>query len=87
VPYRPQSRVQLVDQRDPRGDVHVHDFGVAHAVEVLDQGAEAVAVGDDSDLAAANDLGRNRGAPVRQESRDGVFEALVSGSSDSARPA
>jgi len=33
-------------------------------------------VGDDSDLAAANDLGRNRGAPVRQESRDSVLEAL-----------
>ncbi len=33
-------------------------------------------MGDDGDLAAPKDLGRNRGAPVRQESRDGVFEAL-----------
>ena len=56
------------------GDVLVGD-----AVEVLDQGAQAVAVrGDEHDLAVA-EVGHDLGLPVGQEPCDDVLEALGAG--------
>ncbi len=39
--------VELINQRYPRRDVHVHDFRVGKIVQVLDQGPQGVAVRDD----------------------------------------
>src|SRR5262249_4438804 len=52
------------------------DGGVADGVEIFHQGAQAVAVGDDDDLAAGAHGRRDGVVPVREESRDRILEAF-----------
>src|SRR6478672_2278099 len=55
---------ELVDQRLAGGDVEAGDVLVADAVEVLDDRAEAVAVGGEQDGAAGVEVGQHVGLPV-----------------------
>ena len=48
--------VKLIDQGDGRGDVELGDVLLRDAIEVHDEGAEAVAVGGDQQLLPALDL-------------------------------
>ena len=48
-------------------------------VEVLDERAQAVAVGGDQDGPAGLEVGHDLGLPVGQEARDDVLEALGAG--------
>jgi hypothetical protein len=72
---RLQVRVQFVDQRDAVGDVQADDVGVADAVEVLHQRADAVAVRGDHEALAAGWPARAL-VPARQHARHGVLQAL-----------
>src|SRR5262245_45291454 len=49
---RAQVAVELVDERNAGRDVELDDRVLGHAVEVLDQGAQAVAVGRDQHAAS-----------------------------------
>ena len=68
--------VEFVGQRDARRDVEARDVGVGDAVEVLDQGAQAVAVGGDQDRAAGQEVGDDAVEPVREHADDDVLQAL-----------
>ncbi len=72
----PQGVVEAVDQRHPGRDVEPGDVGVADAVEVLDDGPEAVAVGGQEHRLAGLQVGHHVGGPVGQHPRDDVLEAL-----------
>src|SRR5690606_34318155 len=68
--------VEVVVQGDARRDVQARDVGVRDAVQVLDQGAQAVAVGGDEDRAAGEEVRDDVVEPVRQHADDDVLEAL-----------
>mmetsp|Transcript_62039 Transcript_62039/g.146951 ORF Transcript_62039/g.146951 Transcript_62039/m.146951 type:complete len:261 (+) Transcript_62039:2422-3204(+) len=68
--------VELVDQRDAVGDVDPDDGVVGDAVEVLDQGPDAVAVGRDQHALAALDGWGNGLVPERQHAGDRVLQAF-----------
>ncbi len=72
----PQPRVELVDEGNSRGDVQTDDVLIAHCVQILDEGAQAVPVRRDDDPSALADLGRDGLAPVGEKSRDGVLQGL-----------
>src|ERR1700722_2581578 len=63
---RAEGRVQLVDQRDAGRDVELRDLRVPDAVQILDQGAQRVAVRDDQHRLAAGQGRDDRVLPVRQ---------------------
>ncbi len=71
--------VQFVDQGRAGGDVQPEDGFFAHLVQVLDQGAQAVAVGRDEHPLARPDLGGHLGVPVGQDPGHGVGQALGQG--------
>ena len=73
---RLQLFVEFVDQGNAVGDVQADDLAVGDAVEVLDQGADRIAVRRDHQAAAAADGRRHRLVPERQHARDGVLEAF-----------
>ena len=74
-----ELRIKLVNQGYARGNVQTDDFLIRDVVEVLDQGAKAVAMGGDDDLLALLDRGNDRLVPVREEPRDRVLEAFGQG--------
>ena len=59
--------VELVDERDPRGDVDAGDVRVGDVVQMLDDGAQRIPVGGDQNRLAGLDLRDDRGLPVRQQ--------------------
>ena len=71
--------VELVDERDAGGDVEGGDVGVGDLVEVLDDGAQRVAVRGDQDRLAGLDLGDDGALPVGQQAGEDVLEALGGG--------
>ena len=73
---RLQRRIELVDEGNAVRDVEADDLLVADAVQVLDEGAHAVAVRRDEQPLAARDGRRELLVPERQDARDGVLEAL-----------
>jgi len=77
--HRPEVFVEFVDERDAGGDVEFGDRVVADAVEVLDEGAEAVAMGADEDAAAGAEVGDDGVVPVGEHAGDDVLEALGRG--------
>ena len=58
APLVPQPIIQLVDQRDARGDVQLWDVLVGKLVQVLDPAAQAVAVGAEEDPLLRGIVGR-----------------------------
>src|SRR5580658_2042016 len=72
----PEGIVELVEQRDAGRDVQLRDRRVADPVQVLDQGAQGVAVGDDYYGLVAVQLGHDRVVPVREHAGHDVLEAL-----------
>ena len=79
VADRAQVIIQFVDQRLARGNVQVDDVVVRHIVQVLDQRAQAVAVGGDQHVAAGPDRRGDGLVPERQHARHGVLQALGGG--------
>src|SRR5579863_7489367 len=75
----PECVVELVDQRDAGRDVQLGDRGVADAVQVLDQGAQRVAVRCYEHVLAAVQLRDHRVVPVREHAGHDVLEALGPG--------
>jgi uncharacterized protein DUF4139 len=75
----PQVVVELVEQRDARRDVEADDLAVADLVKVLDERAQAVAVGGDEHALAAAQGGGDLALPVGQEAPHRVFQALGEG--------
>ena len=73
---RAQVVVEVVAQRHAGGDVQPDHLLVPHAVEVLHQGAQAVAVGGDQDRPAEPQVRHDRVVPVGQHPDDDVLEAL-----------
>ena len=87
VPDRLEPRIELVHQRNAVRNVQADDIGVAHAVEVFDERADAVAVGrDQQPLAAEQHRGEGR-IPKRQHAVDGSFRHSVAGICSAERPA
>jgi hypothetical protein len=68
--------VQFVDQRDAGGDVQACDGFVADAVEVLDQGAQRVAVRGDQDRLAGLEIFLDVRLPVGQEPHQDILQAF-----------
>jgi hypothetical protein len=79
VTDRLQLIVQLVDERDPRRNVQLHDVLLADVVQILHERTQAVAVRGDEHALAARDRRRDRVVPVGQEARDRVLERLRAG--------
>src|SRR5450756_950508 len=77
--------VQLVHERDARRDVQLDDVVIADAVEVLHEGADRVAMGDDDNLPTGLHRRRDRLFPVRDEPCDGVLETCLLYTSPSPR--
>ena len=73
---RLQVGVELVDEGDTGRDIELDDVGVRDVIEILDERAEAVAVGGDDDAFAGFDDGRDLLVPERKEPVDGILEAL-----------
>src|ERR1700761_1236132 len=73
---RLEGVVELVDQGDAGRDVQRRDVLVADLVQVLDQGAQRVAVRHDQDRAAGPEVGHDLVVPVRQHPGQHVLEAL-----------
>src|SRR5690606_40348075 len=71
--------IQFIDERDAVGDVQADDVGVGDAVQVLDQGADRVAVGGHHHAPAAADGWGQGLVPERDDAGDGVLEALGQG--------
>src|SRR5262252_7387267 len=63
--HRLEVLVELVDQRDPGGDVEGGDVLVADLVEVLDQRAQRVAVRGEQDRPVLAEVGHHGVVPVR----------------------
>src|SRR6202008_2724192 len=73
---RCEVRVELVEQRYTRRDVELHDLALAHLIEHLHHGAQAVTVRHDEHVAARAQLRGDAGVPKRQYAREGVLERL-----------
>ena len=71
--------VEFVDEGDAGGNVEADDLFVGDVVEVLDEGAEAIAVGGDDDALAVLEGGDDRFVPVGEEAGDRVLEAFGEG--------
>src|SRR5260370_4615685 len=74
-----ETAVELVDPRHPRRDVQVDHLPIGETVEVLDERAQAVAVGGDEDARLAQQVGHDGVVPVREHPLDDVFQALRAG--------
>jgi hypothetical protein len=79
--------IELIDQRDAGGDVQTDDVVVRHLVQVLDQGAQTIAVGRDDHFLATLDRGHDRLMPVGEEPRDRILETFGQGNLRWAQPA
>src|SRR5690606_25960029 len=75
--HRLEVVVQLIYQRHTGGYVQLDDFLVGNAAQVLDQGAQAVAVGDDQDLFAGLDLRLDLCLEIRDEARHCILQAFA----------
>src|SRR5450830_186604 len=74
-----QVGIEFVDQGLAVGNVQADDVFVADPVEHLDQGAQAVAVGGNQNLAAGADRRRNFLVPGRHHARHRVLQAFGQG--------
>ena len=74
-----ESVVDLVDDRHPGRDLQLGDVGIRYAVEVLDQGAEAVAVGRHHHRSAGDEVGADGVVPEGQYAHHHVGQALGGG--------
>src|ERR1017187_2946685 len=75
-PLRPEIRADVIEQRDSGRDVQLGDVRVPDAVQVLDQGAQRVAVRNHEHGPARGEIRDNRVVPVRQHPFQDVLEAL-----------
>ena len=74
--------VELVDDRDAGRKLNVEDLLRGELLEVLDDGAERVAVSGDDDLLAALDAGEDVGLVVRDRALGRKLERLAAGRGD-----
>lgn len=74
--YGTELLVEFVEEGDAGGDVELGDGVVGDAIEVLDEGAEAVAVGADEHSPAGSKVGHDGVVPVGEHPCDDVFEAF-----------
>jgi len=71
-----QVVVELVDQRSAGGDVELSNVILRNVVQVLDQGAEGVAVSGNDNVLAGLEVGGNLVLPVREDAVEGGGEGL-----------
>jgi hypothetical protein len=73
VAYGFEIFIQLVDQRDGRGDVELDNLFFGNIVQVFDQGAQAVAVRGDQYFFSGFYRRGNGFMPVGQKAVDRIF--------------
>ncbi len=73
---RPKRVVQFVDERDAGGDVEGRYVFVGHAVQMLHQRTQAVAVSRDERGPTGDEVRHDRIVPIRKHSNDDVGKAL-----------
>src|SRR5437762_2729933 len=76
---RLELRVELVEKRNPGGDVELDDLALGDPVQHLHHGAQAVAVRDDEDARSRAQLGSDARVPQGQDARERVGERLGGG--------
>ena len=74
--------VEFVHQRNAGRDVELEDLFLRKVIEVHDERAEAVPVGDDDQPLTLLHAGENRRFPVRENALERVLQALAVGGRD-----
>jgi len=69
--------IEFIDERLSRRNIETGDVFIADAVEMLDQGAEAVAVSRDQYTLAGGNLRLDRFFPEGNHAGDGVLQTLA----------
>ena len=71
-----QLLVELVHERYPGWDIQFDDVLFRGVIEILDERAQAVAMGGDEDSFSSLDVGRDGGVPLREESGNRILQRL-----------
>ena len=71
--------VQLVNQRNTRGDIHIDDVGIGNMVEIFDERTEAVPVACDQDVLAGFYSRGDLFVPAREEPRHRILQTFRGG--------